>query len=47
MLNEHKKGEQTTVQKNIVEKRTDYPHFENEFGYLEADTIVGIIIRVL
>lgn len=36
-----KRGKQA-FKRNISEKLTDYPQFEDEFGHLEGDTIVGI-----
>ncbi|EDP69328.1 integrase/recombinase [Carnobacterium sp. AT7] len=36
-----KRGKQA-FKRNISERLTDYPQFEDEFGHLEGDTIVGI-----
>lgn len=36
-----KRGKQA-LKRNISERLTDYPQFEDEFGHLERDTIVGI-----
>lgn len=41
--NGHKKNEgKQAFKRNISERLTDYPQFEDEFCHLEGDTIVGI-----
>lgn len=36
-----KRGKQQ-FKRGLLERQIDYPHFKNEFGHLEGDTIVGI-----
>ncbi|WP_188204983.1 IS30 family transposase [Desemzia incerta] len=38
---QEKRGKQA-FKRNISERLTDYPQFEDEFGHLEGDTIVGV-----
>jgi len=38
---QEKRGKQA-FKRNISERQKDYPHFEDEFGHLEGDTIVGV-----
>ena len=46
--NGHKerRGKQA-FKRNISERLTDYPEFQQEFGHLEGDTIVGVHHKVL
>ena len=37
---QERRGKQA-FKRNIVERKTDYPDFEEEFGHIEGDTIVG------
>ncbi len=40
-----KNGKQQ-YQRSIHDRPDNYPDFNSEFGHLEGDTIVGIIIKV-